>query len=65
MKTTLIALTAMLMLSACPDTKVPKAPPKVPEPKAALQTQMELPMPDRPGQSWIVERVRQPAWPSL
>lgn len=28
-------LAGLLLLSACPDTKSPKAPPKVPEPKAA------------------------------
>jgi hypothetical protein len=28
-------LAGLLLLSACPDSKVPKAPPKVPEPKAA------------------------------
>jgi hypothetical protein len=30
-----ITLAGMLLLSGCPDTQVPKAPPKVPEPKAA------------------------------
>lgn len=30
-----IAMTGLLLLSGCPDTKVPKAPPNVPEPKAA------------------------------
>jgi hypothetical protein len=30
-----IAMAGLLLLSGCPDTKVPKAPPKVPEPKAA------------------------------
>jgi len=30
-----ISLAGLLLLSGCPDTKVPKAPPKVPEPKAA------------------------------
>jgi predicted component of type VI protein secretion system len=29
------ALAGLLLVSGCPDTKVPKAPPKVPEPKAA------------------------------
>jgi hypothetical protein len=36
-----ITLAGLLLLSGCPDTKMPKAPPKVPEPKAAsawLQT---------------------------
>jgi hypothetical protein len=28
-------LAGLLLLSACPDSKSPKAPPKVPEPKAA------------------------------
>ena len=30
-----ITLAGALLLSGCPDTQVPKAPPKVPEPKAA------------------------------
>jgi hypothetical protein len=30
-----IAMAGLLLLTGCPDTKVPKAPPKVPEPKAA------------------------------
>jgi len=30
-----IALAGVLLLSGCPDTQMPKAPPKVPEPKAA------------------------------
>lgn len=30
-----LTLAGLLLLSGCPDTKVPKAPPKVPEPKAA------------------------------
>jgi hypothetical protein len=35
MKTHLpLVLTVLLVLSGCPDNKVPKAPPKVPEPKA-------------------------------
>ena len=37
-----ITLAGVLLLSGCPDTQVPKAPPKVPEPKAeniAPQTQ--------------------------
>lgn len=29
-------LAGLLLLSACPDPKSPKAPPKVPEPKAAV-----------------------------
>lgn len=28
-------LAGLLLLSGCPDTQMPKAPPKVPEPKAA------------------------------
>ncbi|SFU28038.1 hypothetical protein SAMN05216350_10150 [Polaromonas sp. YR568] len=31
-------LIAVFLLSGCPDPKAPKAPPKVPEPKAALMT---------------------------
>jgi hypothetical protein len=30
-----ITLAGVLLLSGCPDNQVPKAPPKVPEPKAA------------------------------
>jgi hypothetical protein len=36
-------LAGLLLLSACPDTKSPKAPPKVPEPKAASLSQQALP----------------------
>jgi Prokaryotic membrane lipoprotein lipid attachment site len=73
MKNMLLALSAAFVLSGCPDAKVPKAPPKVPEPKAAAQTQhtlrvsqpSEMPDPGRPaGQSWIVERAApRPVWP--
>ena len=35
-------LAGLLLLSACPDPKSPKAPPKVPEPKAAAPAQAEL-----------------------
>lgn len=31
------ALVAVIFLSGCPDPKAPKAPPKVPEPKAAMR----------------------------
>lgn len=31
-------LAAMLFLSGCPDTKVPKVPPKAPEPKAVTHS---------------------------
>lgn len=30
-----MTVAGVLLLSGCPDTQVPKAPPKVPEPKAA------------------------------
>lgn len=30
-------------LHGCPDTKIPKAPPNIPEPKASLLTDMPLP----------------------
>ena len=36
-------LAGLLLLSACPDTKSPKAPPKVPEPKAAIASPQALP----------------------
>lgn len=32
------SLVAVLLLSGCPDPKAPKAPPKVPEPKAVMTT---------------------------
>ena len=32
------ALLAVFLLSGCPDPKAPKAPPKVPEPKAVMTT---------------------------
>jgi hypothetical protein len=35
-------LAGLLLLSACPDPKSPKAPPKVPEPKAAGPAQAPL-----------------------
>lgn len=35
-------LAGLLLLSACPDTKSPKAPPKVPEPKAASPSSQAL-----------------------
>ena len=38
-----IALAGLLLLSACPDPKSPKAPPKVPEPKAAGSAQAPFP----------------------
>jgi hypothetical protein len=50
MRTTLLALTAAFVLCGCPDPKVPKLPPQVPEPKAVQLTQ-------KTGQSWIVERA--------
>ena len=53
MKNSLLALTAAFVLSACPDTKVPKAPPKVPEPKAVAAVQVS----QHKGQSWIAERA--------
>ena len=31
-----LAVACVVLLSGCPDNKMPKAPPKVPEPKAAL-----------------------------
>jgi len=31
-----MALAGAFLLSGCPDTPMPKAPPKVPEPKAAI-----------------------------
>ena len=67
MKNILLALTAAFVFSGCPDTtRVPKAPPRVPEPKAAqnLQTlQVKQPM-GPAGQSWIVERApERPVWP--
>ena len=37
-------LASLLLLSACPDTKSPKAPPKVPEPKAANASPQALPV---------------------
>jgi len=36
-------LAGLLLLSACPDTRSPKAPPKVPEPKAAIAPSQALP----------------------
>jgi hypothetical protein len=36
-------LAGLLLLSACPDPKSPKAPPKVPEPKAADSAETRLP----------------------
>jgi hypothetical protein len=39
-----ITLAGLLLLYGCPDTKVPKAPPKVPEPKAASGVQ-QTPLP--------------------
>ena len=60
MKNILLALTAAFVLSGCPDTKVPKVPPKVPEPKATQSVQT-LQVKQTIGQSWIVERT--PPWP--
>ncbi len=40
----LTALAAFL-LSGCPDNKAPKAPPKVPEPKAAMHIVPDAPLP--------------------
>lgn len=37
-------LAGLLLLSACPDPKSPKAPPKVPEPKAADSAELRLPV---------------------
>ncbi len=63
MKNSLLALTAAFALSGCPDSKVPKIPPKVPEPKAA-QTVQTLQVNQPTGQSWIVERAPpRPVWP--
>ena len=60
MKNTLLALSVAFVLSGCPDTKVPKIPPKVPEPKAAQALYSGHPT----GQSWIAERVPHLApWP--
>lgn len=40
----LLSLTLVtLLLCGCPDTKIPKVPPKVPEPKAAATTLHSLP----------------------
>lgn len=39
----LALLVASGLLHGCPDTKIPKAPPKIPEPKASRM--MDLPMP--------------------
>ncbi|EJL87084.1 hypothetical protein PMI15_01230 [Polaromonas sp. CF318] len=36
-------LAGLLLLSACPDAKSPKAPPKVPEPKADSASAQALP----------------------
>ena len=36
-------LVAVLLLSGCTDPKAPKAPPKVPEPKAVMTTAPALP----------------------
>lgn len=42
------------LLCGCPDAKMPKAPPKIPEPKAALQPSQPMysgtPMPVATGQ---------------
>ena len=32
-----LAVACVVLLSGCPDSKMPKAPPKVPEPKAVVQ----------------------------
>ena len=40
-------LAGLLLLSACPDPKSPKAPPKVPEPKAAVDSAL-APVPTQP-----------------
>lgn len=66
MKNILLALSAVFVLSGCPDTKVPKLPPKVPEPKATQTVQtLQVNQPHQPsGQSWIVERAPpRPVWP--
>lgn len=44
---TLATFTAALLLSGCPDNKVPKVPPKVPEPKAAMSSPA-MPAPGAP-----------------
>lgn len=63
MKNISLALFAAFVLSGCPDTKVPKVPPKVPEPKAT-QTVQTLQVNKTTGQSWIVERAPpRPVWP--
>lgn len=33
------------LLYGCPDTKIPKAPPSIPEPKASLLNHMPMPVP--------------------
>ena len=37
-------LLAVIVLSGCPDPKIPKAPPKVPEPKALVAGLSEAPI---------------------
>jgi hypothetical protein len=46
MKTFLLSLATAALLCGCPDTKVPKKPPSVPEPKAVGQpiTQSTVPI---------------------
>jgi hypothetical protein len=41
-------LAGLLLLPACPDPKSPKAPPKVPEPKAAVDSAL-APLPAQPA----------------
>ena len=39
MKLPLLLVSATMLLAGCPDTKLPKVPPSVPEPKAAISGQ--------------------------
>ncbi|MES2412686.1 MAG: hypothetical protein V4614_02710 [Pseudomonadota bacterium] len=45
--TALASLVSVFLLCGCPDTKMPKAPPKIPEPKASLLKNVSPP--DLPG----------------
>jgi hypothetical protein len=42
-------LLAVIVLSGCPDSKMPKVPPQVPEPKAVAAALVAKAMPDEPA----------------
>lgn len=55
MKTFLLSLMAAALLCGCPDNKVPRKPPSIPEPKAAEPAkQSAAPAKQTPAAPWLV-----------